>query len=110
MEAIPLGNYRALRKKGGGQRAAPDNRIRNSQKAEAVNFFKEKILPGLLTAVLLAILGALVKIYSVVETLPDKLDDNQRQHERYDELLQQEMDKVHELEKQVLILQTLNSK
>jgi hypothetical protein len=71
-----------------------------------MDFFKDKILPGLVTAILLAILGALVKIYVVVDTIPDKFDDNRVQHDRYDELLQQEIDKRAELERRILVLET----
>jgi hypothetical protein len=71
-----------------------------------VNYFKDKILPSLLTAILLAILTAVVKIYLTVETIPDKFDDNKIQHSRYDELLQQEIEKRQTMEKQIIILQT----
>jgi hypothetical protein len=71
-----------------------------------VNYFKDKILPSLLTAILLAILTAVVKIYLTVETIPDKFDDNKIQHQRYDELLQQEIEKRVAIEKELIKIQT----
>jgi len=45
-----------------------------------VNYFKEKILPSLLTAILLAILTAVIKIYLVVDSLPNKFNKNDSDH------------------------------
>jgi hypothetical protein len=71
-----------------------------------VDWFKDKVLAPMVVAILLAILGALIKIYLVVNVVPDKFEDNKIQHERYDELLQQLLDKQTELDKRVLVLET----
>jgi hypothetical protein len=71
-----------------------------------MDYFKDKILPGLLTTILLAILGALIKIYLVVDGLPTKFEINDQQHEQFITMIQNEMDKRYELEKKLLILET----
>lgn len=71
-----------------------------------MDWFKDKVLAPMVVAILLAILGALIKIYLVVNVVPDKFEDNRTQHERFDELIQQEIDKRYELEKRVLTLET----
>jgi hypothetical protein len=52
------------------------------------------------------IVGLLTWIALSVKDVPQLKDDNKNQHDRYDELIQQEIDKRIELEKQILILQT----
>lgn len=69
-------------------------------------YFKDKILPSLITALLIGIFGLLLKMYLVINSFPDMVEDNRTQHDRYEELFQQEIDKRVILEKEVLILKT----
>lgn len=52
------------------------------------------------------IVGLLTWIALSVKDVPQLKDDNKNQHDRYDELIDQEIQKRIELEKQILILQT----
>lgn len=75
-----------------------------------MDWFKKNILPSMTVTILLAIAGGIWQIYTVIQNVPDKFEQNKVTDDRQDELIQQLLDKQNELDKRILILETKLSK